>query len=413
MVATQRPDGRIRRGFTLIELLVVIGIIALLAAILVPVFTRARAKSWQANCLSNQKQIVTGMLMLLQETKGEFPAAETVWDELGLTGKVLHCPASSSKDWANAYAFNENLCHTKLAMYPSPEHVVVVADGATRTNLARHDTDLAYRHNGAVMVGCADGHVELTKPQACIELYPLGSVVSNEEEAEQKFGFTIRPAKVGETFPEGISGHDPTPEEYQQFFTLNLPYFSLWPDTGVNLHGHSNPAIKEIVIVADRTIASGKGCTVDGVWYLSAGTCMDVSCYIIAFDTVDRIIDDKEWIALNNPPTTPYGDTSMDSADIKETLPNFLSASMRISPSAERWDFWHALIAQNAWVRYRADHDAAIKAKMTMLQTRTGAALQVPWPYFDAAFWNYMSKPQHSHSEGIGGNDKHYERLDQ
>jgi len=48
---------RATRGFTLIELLVVIAIIAILAAILFPVFARARAKARQASCLSNVKQI--------------------------------------------------------------------------------------------------------------------------------------------------------------------------------------------------------------------------------------------------------------------------------------------------------------------------------------------------------------------
>ena len=44
-----------KRGFTLIELLVVIAIIAILAAILFPVFARAREKARQSNCLSNSK----------------------------------------------------------------------------------------------------------------------------------------------------------------------------------------------------------------------------------------------------------------------------------------------------------------------------------------------------------------------
>ena len=60
-------------GFTLIELLVVIAIIAILAAILFPVFTRARAKSWEASCLSNMKQIALGMLMYTQDHDGRFP----------------------------------------------------------------------------------------------------------------------------------------------------------------------------------------------------------------------------------------------------------------------------------------------------------------------------------------------------
>ena len=56
-----------RRGFTLIELLVVIAIIAILAAILFPVFARAREKARQTSCLSNMKQLSLGMLMYAQD----------------------------------------------------------------------------------------------------------------------------------------------------------------------------------------------------------------------------------------------------------------------------------------------------------------------------------------------------------
>jgi prepilin-type N-terminal cleavage/methylation domain-containing protein len=56
-----------RRGFTLIELLVVIAIIAILAAILFPVFARAREKARQASCQSNEKQIALAVLMYAQD----------------------------------------------------------------------------------------------------------------------------------------------------------------------------------------------------------------------------------------------------------------------------------------------------------------------------------------------------------
>src|ERR1051326_8761466 len=57
----------VRRAFTLIELLVVIAIIAILAAILFPVFARAREAARTSSCLSNTNQIIKGFLMYAQD----------------------------------------------------------------------------------------------------------------------------------------------------------------------------------------------------------------------------------------------------------------------------------------------------------------------------------------------------------
>src|SRR6185436_4509460 len=67
-----RPT-RLRAGFTLIELLVVIAIIAILAAILFPVFAQAREKARQAACSSNMKQIGLGLMMYTKDYDETFP----------------------------------------------------------------------------------------------------------------------------------------------------------------------------------------------------------------------------------------------------------------------------------------------------------------------------------------------------
>jgi len=64
---------RIRKAFTLIELLVVIAIISILAAILFPVFARARESARRTSCLSNLKQLGLGVMMYAQDYDEQMP----------------------------------------------------------------------------------------------------------------------------------------------------------------------------------------------------------------------------------------------------------------------------------------------------------------------------------------------------
>ncbi len=98
-----------KKGFTLIELLVVIAIIAILAAILFPVFSRAREQARKSTCLSNLKQLAQGMQMYAQD-----------WDEvlpMGLPG----CVNRGAKQWWSAiypYVKNVQILHCPSTSNP-------------------------------------------------------------------------------------------------------------------------------------------------------------------------------------------------------------------------------------------------------------------------------------------------------
>jgi prepilin-type N-terminal cleavage/methylation domain-containing protein/prepilin-type processing-associated H-X9-DG protein len=113
----QVSNQQCRRGFTLIELLVVIAIIAILAAILFPVFSRVRENARRSSCLSNMKQMGMGLLQYVQDNdeilpsdwtgSGGFSASDptiVMWTDAVQpyvkNTQIFTCPSASS---ANSY----------------------------------------------------------------------------------------------------------------------------------------------------------------------------------------------------------------------------------------------------------------------------------------------------------------------
>lgn len=104
------------RGFTLIELLVVIAIIAILAAILFPVFARAREQARATACLSNTKQLGTALQMYMQDYDSALPlvataAAQAVGDGCGETydGHGGTPSGQTGIDYINNYSIGAQL----------------------------------------------------------------------------------------------------------------------------------------------------------------------------------------------------------------------------------------------------------------------------------------------------------------
>ncbi len=150
-----------RSGFTLIELLVVIAIIAILAAILFPVFARAREKARQTTCTSNQKQLVASIMMFAQDHEEGLPDMTTVWNDIKVDNNVLVDPTKGNM-YPNSYGYNSILGGTSLGSYPSPTTTLVTVDMTmpTTTNCLSNCLDIDPRHSNNFILSALDGHVQ-------------------------------------------------------------------------------------------------------------------------------------------------------------------------------------------------------------------------------------------------------------
>lgn len=201
VMAEGRTRGR--KGFTLIELLVVIAIIAILAAILFPVFARARENARRASCSSNLKQIGLGIMQYTQDYDETYPvrdnAASGTWAQTiqpyVKSTQLFKCPSNSSTATMAgglpapapripvSYATNHRLMPSggrsvSMAVVDSSSQKIVVSEsgydwndyGAPWWN-ATHWQDAGGKgsfkgHLGTGNYLFADGHVKSLKPTA-------------------------------------------------------------------------------------------------------------------------------------------------------------------------------------------------------------------------------------------------------
>ena len=160
---------RARRGFTLIELLVVIAIIAILAAILFPVFAKAREKARQTSCLSNMKQINLAVLMYTSDYDETYPGVRMCYQVNGVgvswrrlvvpyirNQSLFQCPSNQERlasceesdlQMPTSYAFatagcdntSENFCYccdrvVRMAVIGAPAETVTLVEWTHQCN---------------------------------------------------------------------------------------------------------------------------------------------------------------------------------------------------------------------------------------------------------------------------------------
>jgi len=176
------------RAFTLIELLVVIAIIAILAAILFPVFARARENARRASCQSNLKQINLGALQYSQDYDEKFMPYALPYGQVDngwsvmiqpylKSTQILQCPSNSSVDPTTPgaqgysdYAINLSLSYDKvrsLSEIQESARIVQFVDEAGTDASSHHWTS---GRGGADISGCGGGALATYRAGALIHL---------------------------------------------------------------------------------------------------------------------------------------------------------------------------------------------------------------------------------------------------
>ncbi len=172
-----------KKAFTLIEILVVIGIIALLAAILFPVLSRAKERARATTCLNNEHQIALAIFQYTQDHGRRFPQPGGEWTTHiklsdGTDSTIFQCPSEGQDDAAgfSDYWFNTDLMGKSDVRVRYPANTLLLGDGPAGTptsNLSPTSAppwsasdDYAKRHSGGANYAFADGHVKWLNPDS-------------------------------------------------------------------------------------------------------------------------------------------------------------------------------------------------------------------------------------------------------
>jgi len=192
---------RTRTGFTLIELLVVIAIIAILAAILFPVFARARENARRSSCQSNEKQIALGFKQYIQDNNERYPAASG-WNTAILdytkSEAILKCPSAAGTG-AFDYSYNTNMGGKNENKVDNTATTILVAEATRSGGATSSDTATAgSRHFDGSNYAFVDGHVKWIK----------GTVVTTETNGSAATFFVPAAGGSSVVTPPAATGPD-------------------------------------------------------------------------------------------------------------------------------------------------------------------------------------------------------------
>jgi prepilin-type N-terminal cleavage/methylation domain-containing protein/prepilin-type processing-associated H-X9-DG protein len=155
-----------KSGFTLIELLVVIAIIAILAAILFPVFARARENARRSSCQSNEKQIALGFKQYIQDNNERYPASAgwaTAIFDYTKSNAILKCPSAAGSG-AYDYSYNSNMGGKNENLVQNTAVTVLAAEASRSASAtAAANATAGSRHFDGSNYAFVDGHVKWIK----------------------------------------------------------------------------------------------------------------------------------------------------------------------------------------------------------------------------------------------------------
>ncbi|MHB0938021.1 MAG: DUF1559 family PulG-like putative transporter [Armatimonadota bacterium] len=168
-----------RRSNTGTIVAIVIGVVlfgcifitAIMAAVLFPVFAKARETARQTQCVNNVRQLMVATQMYMQDHNNQFPDKGLVWTDISYPPKALLCPTYGI-DRGNGYGYNASLSKRSINAAGMPDIwlIPVLADSRAPGNLLNTTADIDPRHAQKAVVGFADGHVEQQDPSVVTNL---------------------------------------------------------------------------------------------------------------------------------------------------------------------------------------------------------------------------------------------------